>query len=426
MRSVTGTWLLVLVVAACRDRGSTARTADTATTNAAPVNRDSSAGWYLGFDDSDHDRTSWFLRLDPDGRGAWYSSRWVNICQRSRSPTGEFAFRGARWFGSLTFDGFAAGDTISGMLKGAERSYGRITFRSLDRSDKARTVLGGRSGVYSTASYNEQGGDMTGGELVAGTLNGAAMISLQLFGDALGPSAARDIRRSNDTLHFRFEDNGPEWRAVFRDSAVALWFDGAIQLPGGAPIYLLPWKESLETFFEGEPTGLCLQPADTAYVDFFDRVGSRLITDYRLPEAYDFKREWKEYNNPRTRMAVSTQDHAGHVKAPFWTSGFFNADQTPDYAYILIEKWTGKKVLVALLSDEGAYRAVTLRGNFEDEMGLATQPKADLSYFTTDMDKRQTLHMQHEGIVFLMFEGAASVFVWDQATNAFKRYSISD
>ena len=106
--------------------------------------------------------------------------------------------------------------------------------------------------------------------------------------------------------------------------------------------------------------------------------------------------------------------------------GFFNADQTPDYAYILIEKWTGKKILVALLSDEGAYRAVTLRDSFEDEMGLATQPKADLSYFTTDMDKRQTLHMQHEGIVFLVFESSASVFVWDQATNTFKQYSISD
>jgi len=114
------------------------------------------------------------------------------------------------------------------------------------------------------------------------------------------------------------------------------------------------------------------------------------------------------------------------MKAPFWTSGFFNADQTPDYAYILIEKWTRKKVLVALLSDEGAYRAVKVRDSFEDEMGLATQPKADLSYFTTDMDERKTLHMPHEGIVFLMFEGAASVFVWDQATNAFKRYSISD
>src|SRR6266576_2943326 len=158
MRSVTGIWLLVLVVAACGDRGSTARSADTAATNAAPVKPDSSAGWYLGFEDGDRDRTSWFLRLDADGRGAWYSSRWVDICQRSRSPTGEFAFRGARWFGRLTFDGFAAGDTISGMLKGADRAYGRITFRSLDRSDKARTVLGG-SGVYSTASYNEQAGD---------------------------------------------------------------------------------------------------------------------------------------------------------------------------------------------------------------------------------------------------------------------------
>ena len=34
--------------------------------------------------------------------------------------------------------------------------------------------------------------------------------------------------------------------------------------------------------------------------------------------------------------------------------------------------------------------------------------------------------MKGEGIAFFMFESASSVFVWDSATRAFKRYWISD
>ncbi len=154
---------------------------------------------------------------------------------------------------------------------------------------------------------------------------------------------------------------------------------------------------------------MCLQPADTAYLDFFERTVSRMLTGYRLPGASDFKHAWKQYNIHQA--PYQTQDHDGRTKAPFWTSGFFNADKDLDYAYILLDKWNGKKILVAILSDQGAYRTVTLDDDFDDEMGLATQPPEELSYFTTDMDKRQTLHMRREGIVFLMFESAASVFV---------------
>jgi len=38
----------------------------------------------------------------------------------------------------------------------------------------------------------------------------------------------------------------------------------------------------------------------------------------------------------------------------------------------------------------------------------------------------EVLDMKGEGIAFFMFESASSVFVWDSATRAFKRYWISD
>ena len=146
--------------------------------SAQVVHDDSAAGWYIGADDSDPDRSSWFLRLNRDGRGALYGSRWIDLCEWHRSPDGGFGFRRALWFGKVTYDGFAGADTIRGTLKGISRSYGRVTFRRVDRVDRTPAVLGGKGGVYSTARYNQEAGDMTGAELVAGTVNGAAMMPL--------------------------------------------------------------------------------------------------------------------------------------------------------------------------------------------------------------------------------------------------------
>ncbi len=132
---------------------------------------------------------------------------------------------------------------------------------------------------------------------------------------------------------------------------------------------------------------------------------------------------WKYYNN---RLVYGTEGHDRKPKAPFWTDGYFNADDRRDFAYILIHESTGKKSLVVFLSDRSGYGPVILQEDFDEEMGLATQQPVKLSYYPRADANPEVLDMKREGIAFVMFESASSVFVWDPATNAFKRYWISD
>jgi hypothetical protein len=69
---------------------------------------------------------------------------------------------------------------------------------------------------------------------------------------------------------------------------------------------------------------------------------------------------------------------------------------------------------------------VPLEEDFDDEMGLATQQPVKLTYYPQADADSAVLDMKREGIAFFMFESASSIFVWDDATQAFKRYWISD
>jgi hypothetical protein len=166
-----------------------------------------------------------------------------------------------------------------------------------------------------------------------------------------------------------------------------------------------------------------LQPVDTLYVGFFEDTAKNLVTGYRLPVESDFRNYWKYYNN---KLVYGTEGHDRKPKAPFWTDGYFNADDRRDFAYILIHQSTGTKSLVVFLSDQSGYRPVILQKDFDEEMGLATQQPVKLSYHPRADADPEVLDMKREGIAFLMFESASSVFVWDPATNAFKRYWTSD
>ncbi len=166
-----------------------------------------------------------------------------------------------------------------------------------------------------------------------------------------------------------------------------------------------------------------LQPADTVYLPFFEDTARSLLAGYRLPAEADFRNYWKYYNN---RLVYGTEGHDRKPKAPFWTDGYFNADDRRDFAYILIHESTGKKSLVVFLSDQSGYRPVILQEDFDEEMGLATQQPVKLTYYPRADADAQLFDMKREGIAFFMFESASSVFVWDTATNAFKRYWISD
>jgi hypothetical protein len=166
-----------------------------------------------------------------------------------------------------------------------------------------------------------------------------------------------------------------------------------------------------------------LKASDWIYLGFFEDTAGSLLAGYRLPSEADFRNYWKYYNNT---LVYGTEGHDRKPKAPFWTDGFFNADDKLDFAFILIHETTGKNSLVVFLSDKSGYRPVLLQEDFDEEMGLATQQPVKLTYYPRAGADTTFLDMKREGIAFFMFESASSIFVWDDATHAFKRYWISD
>jgi len=168
--------------------------------------------------------------------------------------------------------------------------------------------------------------------------------------------------------------------------------------------------------------------SDDLYLSFYKKTVSRLLPNYRLPQERDYKTYWKHKNS----YIYKTKDDEGKYKAPYWTKGFFNEDGKIDYAYILIKKNDGKKYLYAILSRKENYVAKLLDDNFEIEMGVATQLKgwvvtvSGKGYREPSKDDPPKVYVKNNAIAFFHFEGAGSIFLWNEKDDAFKKYWTSD
>jgi len=212
-------------------------------------------GRYVGVSEDDPESLVWFLRLSPNASALYDRTRWLKICEVTRGPGYDVSFRSEEEYGRhYVYRGSIIGDTLRGSLylesSSRPRNYGRVTFRPVDES----------GAVYSTMNYVAEAGDMTGAVLIRATSGGADKISLVLIEDAFGPFLAHDVRRSHDTLHLRFAVYPSPWRAVFQDSAVALWDEAAVPQSDGGPTYRLPRTQSLDEFFSEKMDGGCGGP----------------------------------------------------------------------------------------------------------------------------------------------------------------------
>jgi hypothetical protein len=167
---------------------------------------------------------------------------------------------------------------------------------------------------------------------------------------------------------------------------------------------------------------------DKKYVSFFNSVAFELVLEYRLPAPSDMKNAWKWKDS----YTYKTKDGNGQYKAPYWTSGDFNGDGVIDYAYILIHRKSKKKQLFAFVSSGSGFLKKMLGESHEYEMGVATQEPGELltasgkGYWKPSPADPPKIHIINQAIGYFMFEGASSVFVWNEKDSSFNRHWISD
>jgi hypothetical protein len=164
------------------------------------------------------------------------------------------------------------------------------------------------------------------------------------------------------------------------------------------------------------------------YRQFFGQTAQALVPGYSLPPESAYGPLWALVESPGWR----TRDGSGQTKAEMWTSGDFNGDAQDDFVYILVANTDGARALYAFLSDGDRYDVNRMTDGFGEHMGLAT--RAPGTYPTAaargigieSPDNALSFEAVHQAVDFFQFEGGASCFVWNEATQSFDRYWTSD
>ena len=174
--------------------------------------------------------------------------------------------------------------------------------------------------------------------------------------------------------------------------------------------------------------GCSIRDQERRYRGFFYDTAQSLVPGYRLPDESEYGPAWAFVEG----QVWETRDGSGETKAEFWTSGEFNGDGTTDYVYILVEDATDSRALFAFVSDGEDYEAELLTAGFEWGIWLRTlepgryDTAAARGIGPDSPDKLLEFEADNQVIEFFAFEGAASSFVWNDATQSFDRYWTSD
>ena len=175
-------------------------------------------------------------------------------------------------------------------------------------------------------------------------------------------------------------------------------------------------------------TGCTIGDQERRYRIFFSETAQALVPGYRLPDESQYGPAWAIVEG----QYWETRDGSGETKAEFWTSGEFNGDGTVDYAYIVVEGTTDTRTLFAFLSTDEGYEIEQLAAGFEWGIWLRTRgPGRYATAASRGIGRDSPLNVlefeaQNQAIDFFQPEGAASSFVWNEATQSFEQFWISD
>ena len=175
--------------------------------------------------------------------------------------------------------------------------------------------------------------------------------------------------------------------------------------------------------------GCGIREQEREYRNFFNQTAKELVPGLRLPDESQYGPAWAFIEG----QGWETRDGSGETKAEFWTSGEFNGDEATDYAYILVDEESEARNLIAFVSatDGYRYRAEQLTTGFE--WGIWLRTRASGRYMATpsgegaaDVSPTTQFEVRNQAIDLFETGGSTVTFVWDESSQAFNRYSVSD
>lgn len=268
---------LAIILCACH--AATAVRSDSKSTIAAPQQRNNVAsqnsedaasqrleGLYFGVSDNQLGRRAWLFRLDPQtGRGSLYiPPNNLELSHIEAKPTGRLTFHSDVGLGDVTysFDGQVTSDGIKGKFyiararPSAKEEIGSamVTLRKLDAQPSHERQAANISGLYSNVDYNEEGGDLTGEELIIIPDREGLIGIFTSYENEMLPYAAVNITQSQDGIQFRTRtETGEEtYRGTLSPKKITLRRNDTNANAGAEPMVLFKKKEMLEILAKGE------------------------------------------------------------------------------------------------------------------------------------------------------------------------------
>ena len=96
--------------------------------------------------------------------------------------------------------------------------------------------------------------------------------------------------------------------------------------------------------------------SDSEYLQFIAENGAIVLETYRTPDGDDLE----YWGTDRDTYFYKTLDSDLDQTAPFWTKGYFNNDDVPDYVYILFHRTHSEAYVVGFISFGDRYRIVMI------------------------------------------------------------------
>ncbi len=113
---------------------------------------------------------------------------------------------------------------------------------------------------------------------------------------------------------------------------------------------------ALGLVFSSLTMGKAQSADDSEYLRFISENGAIVLETYRIPEGDDLS----YWGTDRNTYFYKTLDSDLDVAAPYWTKGYFNSDDAPDYAYILFHRTHNKAYVIGFVSSGDRYQIVMI------------------------------------------------------------------
>jgi hypothetical protein len=189
-------------------------------------------GLYYGVSNNEFGQRAWLLRFDSKmGEASLYSPpEIIKVSSLSRSPDGRLVMRSDVSSGGVTyeFDGVTTEGGFSGVFHLSRANKKDLSNFKVDlwRLEDSSSKIGG---VYSSVSYNEEGGDLVGYELILVPNNQKPIGVFVSYENDIQPYALTDVNFSTTELSFNIHTRTGEesYRGRFSAENIELRRDDA-------------------------------------------------------------------------------------------------------------------------------------------------------------------------------------------------------